>query len=169
MVVRKGFRALLIPLALYCVAFAAAGFFVTQAEQGRRGLEAKRELREQQNLILAEYDKLNAERTEWERRVALFRADALERDLNGRSLDRTYASEQTLSRPPTDEAQQRVARLLACRRRIKRARHGRGDEFRTLSGRLGRCGQRSTRHRRLRSGGNCSCRAGAGVASCQRR
>lgn len=81
MVVRKGFRALLIPLALYCVAFAAAGFFVTQAEQGRRGLEAKRELREQQNLILAEYDKLNAERTEWERRVALFRADALDKDL----------------------------------------------------------------------------------------
>lgn len=81
MVVRKGFRVLLVPLALYCVAFAAAGFFVTQAEQGQRGLEAKRELGEEESRILAEYGKLRRERSEWERRVALFRADALDKDL----------------------------------------------------------------------------------------
>lgn len=81
MVVRKGFRAWLVPLGLYCVAFAAAYFFVTQAEQGQRGLEAKRELREEESRILADYDKLQHERAEWERRVALFRADALDKDL----------------------------------------------------------------------------------------
>ncbi|WP_342362422.1 septum formation initiator family protein [Terrarubrum flagellatum] len=81
MVVRKGFRAFLIPVALYGVAFAVVGFFVTQAEQGQRGLEAKRELSEQEKKITAELDGLRAERETWERKVAMFRADALDKDL----------------------------------------------------------------------------------------
>ncbi|MBN9062373.1 MAG: hypothetical protein BGP06_05915 [Rhizobiales bacterium 65-9] len=81
MVVRRGLRAWLAPLALYCLAFAAAGFFVKQAEQGQRGLDAKKELGQEEDRILAEYRKLQRERGDWERKVALFRADALDKDL----------------------------------------------------------------------------------------
>ena len=81
MVVRKGLKAFFVPVFLYAAAFAVAGFFVTQARQGERGLEAKVELHRQELKILAELDKLRAERSEWERKVALFRAEALDKDL----------------------------------------------------------------------------------------
>jgi hypothetical protein len=82
MVVRhKGLKGFFIPVALYAVAFAVAGFFISQAQQGQRGLEAKQELRQQELRILAELDKLKIERGDWERKVAMFRIDALDRDL----------------------------------------------------------------------------------------
>jgi cell division protein FtsB len=81
MVVRKGFKAFLAPIALYGIAFALAFFFVTQAKQGMRGLAAKRELNEQEQTILAELDKLKQERAEWERKIEMFQRDALDKDL----------------------------------------------------------------------------------------
>ena len=81
MFVRRGPRAVLVPLALYGVAFAVAGFFVTQAKEGERGLAAKRELAAQERAIRDELAKLMAERQGWERKVAMFRYEALDKDL----------------------------------------------------------------------------------------
>ena len=100
MVVRKGFKAFLVPVSLYAMAFAAAGFFVTQARQGDRGLEAKHELRKEEQKIVAELEKLQAERDEWESKVALFRAEALDKDLLDervrRVLNRAHRHEVTI-------------------------------------------------------------------------
>lgn len=81
MVVKKRLRAVLIPLALYCVSGLAVGYFVHHAQSGQRGLEAKRELQLEKARIQASLDKLREEREDWERRVALVRSDQIDRDL----------------------------------------------------------------------------------------
>lgn len=81
MVIRRGFRTFVPPLVFYAIAFACAFFFVNEAKLGQRGLEAKLEIKGQQARVLAELDALRQERTEWERRVALFKPEAMDRDL----------------------------------------------------------------------------------------
>ncbi len=81
MVVRKRARAFLIPLALYGVSAAVVGYFVHHAHHGERGLEAKLAYKRQAYEITLELNALKAERGEWERRIALLRADQIDRDL----------------------------------------------------------------------------------------
>lgn len=81
MVVRRRLRAVLLPLGLYAVSALVVGFFVNQAHNGSRGLEAKRELKRQAYVLQAERDGVRAERVEWERRVVLLRSDGIDRDL----------------------------------------------------------------------------------------
>ena len=89
MVIRRGLRTLVPPLVFYAAAFACAFFFVNEARQGQRGLEAKQEIREEALRINAELEALKNERTEWERRVALFKPNALDRDLLDERVRRT--------------------------------------------------------------------------------
>jgi cell division protein FtsB len=81
MVVRKRFTAILLPFLAYMVAFGAAGFFVFQAHHGRRGLENRKALKLHQIKLNAEYQELRRERGDWERRAALLRTDAVDRDM----------------------------------------------------------------------------------------
>jgi cell division protein FtsB len=81
MVVRRRFRAFFIPLALYLVAAAAVGFFVHSAQVGNRGLNAKRALKIQVFELRKELETAQADHADWDRRLALLRADQVDRDL----------------------------------------------------------------------------------------
>jgi cell division protein FtsB len=81
MVVRRRFRAFLIPLALYAVAAAAVGYFVHNAQVGNRGLLAKRALKTQVFALRDELAEVQAEHATWDRRLALLRSDQVDRDL----------------------------------------------------------------------------------------
>ena len=70
MVKRTRFRAILMPLALYCVSGAAVGYFTWHAVNGDRGLKAR-----------AEYERRGREKANWQTRIALMRSDAVDRDL----------------------------------------------------------------------------------------
>ena len=81
MVVRSRVRKVVIPLALYGLSAAAAGYFVHHANSGSRGLEAKRALKIQIHEITQELETLKTERSDWERRIGLLRSDQVDRDL----------------------------------------------------------------------------------------
>lgn len=81
MVVRRRLRAVLFPLALYAVAAGVVGYFVHNAKIGNRGLAAKQALKIQIFNTNREMDVARAERQEWEERVALLKADHVDRDL----------------------------------------------------------------------------------------
>jgi cell division protein FtsB len=81
MVVRKRARAILVPLLLYAVSAGVVGYFVHHAHSGARGLEARRQFKIQAFQIGQDFEALRTERTEWERRIALLRADQIDRDL----------------------------------------------------------------------------------------
>jgi len=81
MVVRKRFRAILMPLALYGVSALAVGYFVHHAHSGSRGIAAKRQLKIQIHATTRELDALRSERAAWERRIALLSSDHIDRDL----------------------------------------------------------------------------------------
>lgn len=81
MVVRRRLRAFLIPLALYCGAGAAVGYFVHSAKVGERGLAAKQVLKQQVREAKRELESAREEHAEWDRRLALVRADQVDRDL----------------------------------------------------------------------------------------
>ncbi|MGP9822236.1 FtsB family cell division protein [Salinarimonas sp. NSM] len=81
MVVKKRLRAVLIPLALYGVSGLAVGYFVHHAQSGQRGLDAKRELQVERERIAATLDALARERADWQHRIALVRAEQIDRDL----------------------------------------------------------------------------------------
>ena len=81
MVVRRRARKILIPLVLYGISAALAGYFVHHAHTGARGLEAKQRYKIQAYQIGQELEALKSERGEWERRIALLRSDQIDRDL----------------------------------------------------------------------------------------
>ena len=81
MVVRRRSRKLVTSLVLYGVAASVAGYFVHHAHHGSRGLEAKRQLKQQVLETTQDLDALKAERAEWEHRLSLLRSDQIDRDL----------------------------------------------------------------------------------------
>jgi cell division protein FtsB len=81
MVVRTRARAILFPIAFYVVLGVASGYLVWGAWNGERGLKTKAEYATQMRDLTAELKGLQAEREAWERRVALMRSDAVDRDL----------------------------------------------------------------------------------------
>jgi cell division protein FtsB len=81
MVIRRGPRRFLAPLAFYVGASLCVAYFLYHAHNGPRGLESKQELKVQIAELRVDLTKLKAERTEWEARVALMRRDEVDRDL----------------------------------------------------------------------------------------
>lgn len=81
MVVRRRLRAVLIPLALYLIAGGVVGYFMHNAKIGSRGLAAKQALKVQIYEVNQDLDNARAERADWEERVALLKADHVDRDL----------------------------------------------------------------------------------------
>ncbi|HEX8165696.1 MAG TPA: septum formation initiator family protein [Beijerinckiaceae bacterium] len=81
MVVKRRLRRFLMPLALYCASGAVVAYFVHHANNGHRGLEAKRALKIQAYELNRDLEAAKVERQEWERRIALLRSDQIDRDL----------------------------------------------------------------------------------------
>ncbi|WP_430913483.1 FtsB family cell division protein [Methylobacterium sp. sgz302541] len=81
MVVRRRVRAVVLPLLLWGVSGLVVGYFVSQAENGNRGLEAKRALKIQAYGLGKDLAAAKADRAVWEHRVALLRSDQIDRDL----------------------------------------------------------------------------------------
>ncbi|MDJ1156841.1 septum formation initiator family protein [Chelatococcus sp. SYSU_G07232] len=108
MVIRKRLRAVLIPLALYAVSGAVVGYFVYHANNGDRGLEAKKALKIDIARLNGDLAAAKAERADWERRIALLRADALDRDLleerSRETLGRVHANDLIIMTDPQKAA-----------------------------------------------------------------
>jgi len=81
MVTRKRLRSILTTLGLYVMAALLIGYFGVNAYSGNHGLKAKEDLDQQIGTLSADLDRLKRERAQWERRVALLRADRLDPDM----------------------------------------------------------------------------------------
>ncbi len=81
MITRRRFRNFCIGLGFYAVSGAAVGYFAYHAHHGERGLRAKAEYKIRIAQLDAELKSIKAERSEWERRVALLRTNNLDRDI----------------------------------------------------------------------------------------
>jgi cell division protein FtsB len=81
MVVRTRARAILYPIAFYVVLGVASSYLVYGAWNGERGLKTKAEYSTQMQTLGAELQALQGEHRTWQRRVALMRSDAVDRDL----------------------------------------------------------------------------------------
>ncbi|MGO8800350.1 MAG: FtsB family cell division protein [Roseiarcus sp.] len=81
MVVRTRARAILFPIVFYVVLGVASGYLVRGAWNGERGLKTKAEDAAEMQGLESELKQLQAERQSWERRVALMRPEAVDRDL----------------------------------------------------------------------------------------
>ena len=81
MVVRRRLRTVLTALGLYVSAALLIGYFGVNAYTGARGLKANQDLAQQMSELSAELGRLKLERAQWEPRVSLLRADALDPDL----------------------------------------------------------------------------------------
>jgi cell division protein FtsB len=81
MVTRKRLRSILTTLGLYVMAALLIGYFGVNAYSGNHGLKAKEDLDQQIGTLSADLDRLKLEHAQWERRVALLRADRLDPDM----------------------------------------------------------------------------------------
>ncbi len=81
MVVRRRLRAVLIPLCAYALATGLVYYFLHNARIGNRGFDAKQILKIQIYETHQVLDQVRAESKEWDRRLALLRADQVDRDL----------------------------------------------------------------------------------------
>jgi cell division protein FtsB len=81
MVIRRRARRILIPLVLYGISAGIAAYFVHHAHTGARGMEARQQYESLAAELDAEYEQVRTERTEWERRIGLLRADQIDQDL----------------------------------------------------------------------------------------
>jgi cell division protein FtsB len=81
MVTRKRLRSILSALGLYVMAGLLIGYFGVNAYSGNHGLKAKQDIDRQTATLSAELGILQAERKQWERRVALLRSDNIDPDM----------------------------------------------------------------------------------------
>jgi cell division protein FtsB len=81
MVTHRRRRSILTALALYLLAAAFIGYFAVNAFTGNHGLRAQQDLEQQMATMREEIDRLKAERSMWEQRVALMRSDAIDPDM----------------------------------------------------------------------------------------
>lgn len=81
MVSHRRRRTILTALGLYLFAAAFIGYFGVNAYSGNHGLRAQKDLEQQLGAMQHELDGLKAERSEWERRVALLRPDRIDPDM----------------------------------------------------------------------------------------
>jgi len=81
MVTRKRLRSVLTTLGLYVTAALLIGYFGVNAYSGNHGLKAKEDIDRQIAELSSELKGLKQQRAQWERRVALLRADRLDPDM----------------------------------------------------------------------------------------
>lgn len=81
MVIRRRLRSILLPLLLYAVSGSVSSYFVWHAVNGERGLKTKEEYRKVMAGLISENAELRAEREQYERRISMMRAEAVERDI----------------------------------------------------------------------------------------
>ncbi len=81
MVSHRRRRTILTALGLYLFAAAFIGYFAVNAFTGNRGLRAQQEIEQQLALMQTELAEVKAEKTLWERRVALLRPDKIDPDM----------------------------------------------------------------------------------------
>jgi cell division protein FtsB len=81
MVTRRRLRSILTALGLYVMAGLLIGYFGVNAYSGNRGLKAKEDIDQQMKMLAKELGRLQLERAQWERRIALLKSDNLDPDL----------------------------------------------------------------------------------------
>jgi cell division protein FtsB len=81
MITHRRRRIVLTVLGLYSFAALFIGYFGVNAFTGAHGLRAQADLDKQMAAMEGELGQLKAERVEWERRVALLRADRIDPDM----------------------------------------------------------------------------------------
>jgi cell division protein FtsB len=81
MVSHRRRRTILTALGLYIFAAAFIGYFAMNAFSGNHGLRAQQDLDQQLGSLKEELSQLKAERSGWERRVALLRTDRIDPDM----------------------------------------------------------------------------------------
>ena len=81
MVIRRNLRAVLMPLALYCVSGVSVAFFGWHAINGERGLKARADYERRIATLANELDGLRADKQHWQQRTALMRGEGIDRDL----------------------------------------------------------------------------------------
>lgn len=81
MVTRKRLRSILTALGLYVMAALLIGYFGVNAYSGNRGLKAKEDIDQQRVALSKDLHRLQLERAQWERRIALLKSDNLDPDL----------------------------------------------------------------------------------------
>jgi cell division protein FtsB len=81
MVSRTRFKSILTGLALYTLAGLIVGYFWINAFTGKYGLNAQQELDQEIVTLTDDLTRLKAERSKWERHVALLRSDRLDPDM----------------------------------------------------------------------------------------
>ena len=81
MVIRRNLRAVLFPLALYCVSGVSVAFFGWHAINGERGLKARADYEKRIEALTAELNGLRNDKLSWRGRTALMRGDGIDRDL----------------------------------------------------------------------------------------
>src|ERR1700712_779472 len=81
MVIRRRLRSFFVPLVLYAVSGGVIGYFMHNAKIGERGLDAKQVMKVQIYELSQNLEAAKAEHADWDRRLALMRADQVDRDL----------------------------------------------------------------------------------------
>jgi cell division protein FtsB len=81
MVVRRRLRAVLFPLALYCLSGAAGSYFLWHAVNDDRGLRVNEDYERQIKALQAQLDAKEQERQAWTRRIALLSGATIDQDL----------------------------------------------------------------------------------------
>ncbi|MFN3890406.1 MAG: FtsB family cell division protein [Beijerinckiaceae bacterium] len=105
MVLRRRLFAILLPLALYAASASASSYFIWHAWNGQRGMKAKVEFRTEARTLQQELANLKAERFGLERRIAMMRAESVERDIleeeARRQLGRVHRNDVVVFLPQT--------------------------------------------------------------------
>ena len=81
MVTRKRLRSILTALGLYIIAALLIGYFGANAFSGNHGLKAKQDIEQQISTLSSELSRLQVERWQWERRIALLKSRGLDPDM----------------------------------------------------------------------------------------
>jgi cell division protein FtsB len=81
MVTRKRLRSFLTALCLYTIAALLIGYFGVNAYTGNHGIKARQDLVVQMDELTRELQKVKAERSQWERRISLLKAESLDPDM----------------------------------------------------------------------------------------
>jgi len=81
MVTRKRLRSILTALGLYVTAALLIGYFGVNAFSGNHGLKAKQDIDQQIASLSTELGRLQIERAQWQRRVALLKSSGLDPDM----------------------------------------------------------------------------------------
>jgi cell division protein FtsB len=104
MVTRKRLRSILTALGLYVLTALLIGYFGVNAFSGNHGLNAKQDIDQQIGSLSTELGRLQIERKQWQRRVALLKSRGLDPDMldeRARSLlDYAHPNDLTLMLGP---------------------------------------------------------------------